>query len=66
MEQHAFAFWLIIEGTTEKVLQFIIQFKSIYNKKNCFIEQRMYFWTLQRGLFKKKFINWHYFAMKIF
>ncbi len=32
MEQHIFAFWLIIEGATEKVLQFIMQLKSIFNK----------------------------------
>jgi hypothetical protein len=38
------AFWLIIEGDTEKVLQL----KSIYNKNIGFIEQKMYFWTLQR------------------
>jgi hypothetical protein len=32
MEQHNFAFSLIIEGTTEKVLQYIMPLKSIYNK----------------------------------
>ncbi len=61
MEQHIFAFWLIIEGTTEKVLQFIMQFKSIYNKNLGFIEQNMYFWTPQSGSNKKKSINLHYF-----
>ncbi len=44
-----FAFSLIIEGTTEKVLQFIMSLKSIYNENLLFIEQKVYFWTLQRG-----------------
>ncbi len=66
MEQHIFAFWLIIEGAAEKVLQFIIQLKSIYNKNLGFIEQKMYVWTLQRGSNKKKSINWHYSFLKFF
>ncbi len=41
MEKHVFfAFSLIIEGTTEKVLQFIMTFKSIYDKNHGFIEQK--------------------------
>ncbi len=47
MEQRIFAFSLIKEGTTEKVLQFIMPLKWIYNRKFGFIEQKMYFWTLQ-------------------
>ncbi len=43
MEQHFFAFSLIIEGTTEKVFQFIMPLKSIYNRNFGFIEQKMYF-----------------------
>jgi len=39
MEQQVFAFSLIIEGTTEKVLPL----KSIYNINFGFIEQKMYF-----------------------
>jgi hypothetical protein len=35
-----FAFCLIIEGATEKVLQFIILLKSIYNQNIGFIEQK--------------------------
>ncbi len=31
-----FAFWLNIEGAIEKVLQFIMQVKSIHNKKSWF------------------------------
>ncbi len=58
---HFFAFWLIIEGATEKVLQFILQLKSIYYKNLGFIEQKMFIWTLQRGSNKEKFINWHHF-----
>ncbi len=42
-----FVFSLVIEGTTEKVLQFIMPFKSIYNRNFDFIEQKMYFWTIQ-------------------
>ncbi len=40
---HFFAFSFIIEGTTEKVLQFMMQLKSIYNRNFGFIEQKMYF-----------------------
>jgi hypothetical protein len=43
MEQHIFAFLLIIEGTTEKLLQFKIPLKSIYNQNISFIEQILYF-----------------------
>ncbi len=49
MEQHIFYILLIIEGTTEKVLQFIMPLKSIYNQNFGFIEHKMYFWTLQTG-----------------
>jgi hypothetical protein len=35
-----FAFSMIIEGTTEKVLQFVMPFKSIYSKNLGFIEQK--------------------------
>ena len=38
-----FAFLLIIEGATEKVLQFIMPLKSIYKRNFGFIEQKMYF-----------------------
>ncbi len=62
MEQHVFAFSLIIEGTTEKVLQTIMPLKSIYNQNLGFIEQKMYFWTAQRGLNNKISINWHHFC----
>jgi hypothetical protein len=44
MEQHIFfAFSLIIEGATEKMLQFIMPHKSSHNKNLGFIEQKMYF-----------------------
>ncbi len=56
-----FSFSLIIEGTTEKGLQFITPLKSIYNKNLGLIEQKMYFSTLQRGSNKKKYINSLYF-----
>jgi hypothetical protein len=38
-----FAFSLIIEGTTEKVLKFIMPLKLIYNRNFGFIVQKMYF-----------------------
>ncbi len=38
-----FAFSFIIEVTTEKVLQFMMPLKSIYNRNFGFIEQKMYF-----------------------
>jgi hypothetical protein len=38
-----FAFSLIIEDTTEKVLQLVIPLKSIYNQILGFIVQKMYF-----------------------
>jgi hypothetical protein len=57
-----FAFALIIEGTTEEVLQCIMPLKSIYYKNVGFNEQKMYFWTLKRGLSINKYINCHYFC----
>ena len=41
MSSTFFAFSLSIEGTTEKVLQFIMPLKSIYNRNFGFIEQKM-------------------------
>jgi hypothetical protein len=38
-----FAFSSIIEGTTEKALQFIMIHKSIYNRNFGFIEQKNVF-----------------------
>jgi hypothetical protein len=44
MDQHVFfVFSLIIEGTSEKVLQFIMPLKSIYNRNFGFIEEKRYF-----------------------
>jgi hypothetical protein len=43
MEQRVFAFSFIIEGTTEKALQFIIPLNSIYNQNLGFIEQKNVF-----------------------
>ena len=54
MEQHVFVFSLIIEGTTEEVLQFIMPLKSIYNQNLGFIEQEMYFGM--RDLPKERFL----------
>ncbi len=52
----------ILEGTTEKVLQFKIPLKSIYNRNLGFDEQKMYFWTLQRGSNNKNSIILLYFC----
>ena len=57
-----FDFTLIIEGTTEKVLQFIMPLRSIYNQNIGFIEQMLYFWALQKGSNNKGSIHWHYFC----
>ncbi len=43
MEQHVFAFSVLQEVTTEKVLQFKMPLKPIYNRNFGFIEQKMYF-----------------------
>ncbi len=57
MEQHIFCI------LTEKMQQFIMPFKSIYNRNIGFIEQKMYFWTVQRVSSKKNY--WlTFFAMK--
>jgi len=48
MEQHIFAFWLIIEGATEKVLQFILQLKSIYKKNLVSLNQKCISDTTER------------------
>ncbi len=57
MEQRFFLFSLILEGATEKVLQFQMPLKSIYNRNFGFIEQKMYSLTLQRVSSKKNSIN---------
>jgi hypothetical protein len=57
-----FGIWLNTEGAKEKVLQFKMQLKSIYKKNLGFIEWKMYFWKLRRGLDNKKSINRHYFC----
>ncbi len=38
--------------------------KAIYNRNFGFIEQKKYFWALQRASSKKNPINGHLFAMK--
>jgi hypothetical protein len=61
-----FAFGLIIEGATEKVLQFIMQLKSVYNKNLGFIEQKLFFFNTAEVQIRKKFIDWHFFCHDIF
>jgi hypothetical protein len=66
MEHHVFSFGLIIEGTTDKVLQFKMPLKSICNQTLGFIEQEMYFETLQRGSNNKNILFDIIFVMEIF
>ncbi len=46
IDQHVFYLSLIIEGATEKVSQFMMSLKSIYNK-NFFSEQNVFILTWQ-------------------
>ncbi len=43
MKQHIFCIFMIVEGSTDKVLQFIMPLKSIYSKNLGFVEQKMVF-----------------------
>jgi hypothetical protein len=62
-----FAFWLIIESVTEKVLQFRMQLKSIYNKNLGFIEQKNVFLNAtERFKQEKGYLIDIIFAMKFF
>ncbi len=55
MEQHIFAFSIIIEGTTEKVLQFIMSLKSIYNKNlGCIVQKTNIFLNITEKFKKRK------------
>jgi len=54
IEQRIFSFWLIIKGTTEKVLQFIRQLKSIYPKNLGFVEQKNLFWNTPKRFKQEK------------
>ncbi len=58
------AFSMIIEGTTEQVLQFTMPLESINSRNFGFIEQKMYFWTLQRVSGKESSIDCHYFYLE--
>ncbi len=43
-----FAFSIIIEGTTEKVMQFMMPLKSVYNKNLGFMEKNVFLNTTDR------------------
>ncbi len=58
------AFSLIIEVTTEKVLQFIMPLKSIYSRNFGFIEQKMYFLNTTESFKQESFEIDIIFAMK--
>jgi hypothetical protein len=44
-----FTLSLIVEGTTEKVSQFVVPLRSIYSSKMSFNEQKCIFWKLQKN-----------------
>jgi hypothetical protein len=56
MEQHVFAFSMIIEGTTEKVLQFSMLIMSIFNQnfgfneKVCIFEHHREVQTIKKSI----------------
>ena len=52
-----FAFSIIIEGATEKVLPLIMQLKSIYDKNLCFDKQKFIFEQYRMVQTIKKSIN---------
>jgi hypothetical protein len=58
MEQHVFAFSLIIEGTTEKVRRLINAFEANLPKTLCFIEKNVFFEHSNN----KKLTYGHYFC----
>jgi hypothetical protein len=67
MEQLIFAFSLIIEGTTEKVFQFIMPRKSIYNQNLGFNEKNDVFLnTTEKFKQEKNLLIDIIFVMKIF
>jgi hypothetical protein len=47
IKQHIFAFSLIIEGTTQKALQFVMPLKTSNNKNFRFIEKNVFDTTLR-------------------
>jgi hypothetical protein len=65
MEQHViFTLSLIIEGTTEKVLQFEMSLKIAYNVQFGSIEQFYIFEHCRTVKTRKRFIKRHYFCHK--
>jgi hypothetical protein len=65
MEQQVFfAFSLIIEGTTEKVLKFIMTLKSIHNRNFGFIVQKNVFLNTTESFKQEKLLIDIIFAMK--
>jgi len=57
---------MITEGTTEKVLQFMMQIRSIYNKSFVFIVQKGAFEHCRDDLMMKNHLIGIIFVMKIF
>jgi len=66
MEQHVFEFSLIIEGSTEKVLQFIMPLRSINNQNIGFTEKYCIFEHYRRVQTIKDLLIYIIFVIKIF
>jgi hypothetical protein len=67
MEQHVFfVFSWYIEGTTEKVLQFIMPLNSIYNKKLGLIEQECIYEHYREVQTIEKSLKCNYFFHEFF
>ncbi len=66
MEQRLFAFSLIIEGTTEKVLNLTMPLKSMNNQNLGLIEQKCIFEHYREDQTIKNILTDIIFALKIF
>ncbi len=63
---HFLTFSMIKKGAAEKVLQFIVPFKSIYNQNLDFIKQKMYFDHYRESQTIQNLLIFIIFVMKIF
>ncbi len=55
MKEHFFKLSLIIESTTG--WKDVMLLKSVYSKNKYFDEQKMYFWTVQKGYINKQYLS---------
>ncbi len=63
MEQRIFYFLLIIQGATEKVLQFTMPLKVVYSKKMVSFNKNV-FLNIAEMIRVEKILKWHYFYTK--